>query len=112
MRIYHNPRCTKSRETLALIREAGIEPEVIEYLTDTPTEAELRGLIKLLGIRPCDLIRRGEDDFKQHFKGEELSDEACIAAMVNYPKLIERPIVVKGNKAVIGRPPENVRKLL
>ncbi|MBI1287378.1 MAG: arsenate reductase (glutaredoxin) [Flavobacteriales bacterium] len=112
MKIYHNPRCTKSRQTLQLIREAGIEPEIIEYLNDVPTEAELKELIEMLGIKPYDLLRRGEADFKDNFKGKELSDDEWIAAMVKYPKLIERPIVVKQKKAVLGRPPENVKTLL
>jgi len=112
MKIYHNPRCTKSRQTLELIRTAGIEPEIIEYLNDVPSEAELKELIALLGIKPYDLLRRGEADFKDHFKGKELSDDEWIAAMVKYPKLIERPIVVKQKKAVLGRPPENVKTLL
>ncbi len=112
MKIYHNPRCTKSRQTLELIRTAGIEPEIIEYLNDVPSEAELKELIALLGIKPYDLLRRGEADFKDHFKGKELSDDEWIAAMVKYPKLIERPIVVKQKKAVLGRPPENFITLL
>lgn len=112
MKIYHNPRCSKSRETLQLIKDAGVEPEVIEYLTDVPTEAELKEIIGLLGIKPYDLLRRGEADFKDHFKGKDLSDDEWIAAMVKYPKLIERPIVVKQKKAVIARPPENVKALL
>ena len=112
MKIYHNPRCTKSRQTLELIRTAGIEPEIIEYLNDVPSEAELKELIALLGIKPYDLLRRGEADFKDHFKGKDLSDDEWIAAMVKYPKLIERPIVVKQKKAVLGRPPENVKTLL
>ncbi|TNF29186.1 MAG: arsenate reductase (glutaredoxin) [Bacteroidetes bacterium] len=111
MKIYHNPRCTKSRQTLELIRNAGIEPEIIEYLDNVPTEAELKELISMLGIRPYDLLRRGEADFKDNFKGKELSDDEWIAAMVKFPKLIERPIVVKQKKAVLGRPPENVKTL-
>lgn len=112
MKIYHNPRCSKSRETLQLIRDAGIEPEIIDYLNDVPTEAELKELVKMLGIRPYDLLRRGEDDFKDNFNGKNLSDDEWIAAMVKFPKLIERPIVVKNKKAVLGRPPENVKALL
>ncbi|MCF8275839.1 MAG: arsenate reductase (glutaredoxin) [Flavobacteriales bacterium] len=112
MKIYHNPRCTKSRETLQLIRDAGIEPEIVDYLVDVPSEAELKELISLLGIKPYDLLRKGETDFKDNFKVKELSDDEWIAAMVKYPKLIERPIVVKQKKAVLGRPPENVKTLL
>jgi arsenate reductase (glutaredoxin) len=112
MKIYHNPRCTKSRETLQLIRDAGLEPEIIEYLNDVPTESELKELIVMLGIKPYDLLRQGEADFKENFKGKDLSDAEWIAAMVKYPKLIERPIVVKQKKAVLGRPPENVKTFL
>ena len=112
MKIYHNPRCSTRRQTLQIIREAGIEPEVIEYLNDVPSEAELKGIIQLLGIKPYDLLRRGEANFKDNFKGKELSDDEWVSAMVKYPKLIERPIVVKQKKAVLGRPPENVKTLL
>lgn len=112
MKIYHNPRCRKSRETLQLIKDAGVEPEVIEYLVNTPSEAELKQIIGLLGIKPYDLLRRGESDFRENYRGQELSDDEWIAAMVKHPKLIERPIVVKQKKAVLGRPPENVKTLL
>ncbi len=112
MKIYHNPRCTKSRETLQLIRDAGLEPEIIEYLNDVPTESELKELIVMLGIKPYDFLRQGEADFKENFKEKDLSDAEWIAAMVKYPKLIERPIVVKQKKAVLGRPPENVKTFL
>ncbi len=112
MKIYHNPRCSKSRQTLQLIKDAGIEPKVIEYLNDVPSEAELKELVKLLGIKPYNLLRRGEADFRENFKGKDLSDDEWISAMVKYPKLIERPIVVKQKKAVLGRPPENVKTLL
>lgn len=112
MKIYHNPRCSKSRQTLELIRKAGIEPEIIEYLSDIPSEKELTALVKMLGISPQELIRKVEDDYKERFKGEELTDAEWISAMVAYPKLIERPIVVKNGKAVLGRPPEKVLELL
>lgn len=112
MKIYHNPRCSKSRQTLELIRKAGTEPEVIEYLTDVPSKKELTELIEMLGITPQELLRKGEADYKENFKGKDLTDSEWIAAMVAYPKLIERPIVVKGKKAVLGRPPENVLELL
>ncbi len=112
MRIYHNPRCSKSRQTLQLIKDAGIEPEIIEYLNDIPSKEELKSVIELLGIKPYDLLRKGEADFKENYKGKDLSDDQWIDAMIEYPKLIERPIVVKGKKAVLGRPPENVKDLL
>ena len=112
LKIYHNPRCRKSRETLAIIEDRGQSPEIVEYLKDTPTENELKDLIAKLGIKPEQLLRKGEADFKENFKGKTLSDDEWIAAMVKYPKLIERPIVVKGKKAILGRPPENVLELL
>ena len=112
MKIYHNPRCSKSRQTLNIIKEKGVEVEIIEYLKVIPSEKELRSIIKLLGIKPEKLLRKGEADYKQNFKGKILSDEEWIIAMVQYPKLIERPIVVSDNKAVLGRPPENVLDLL
>jgi len=112
MKIYHNPRCSKSRQTLSLIKEKGAEVEIIEYLKVIPSEKELSAIIKLLGIKPEKLLRKGEADYKENFKGKILSDEEWISAMVQYPKLIERPIVVSGNKAILGRPPENVLDLL
>jgi len=111
MKIYHNPRCSKSRQTLQLITDAGIKPQVIEYLKNTPTVEELTEIVAKLGIKPYQLLRKGEADFKENFKGKELSDAQWVAAMVQYPKLIERPNVVKDNKAILGRPPENVIKL-
>jgi arsenate reductase (glutaredoxin) len=112
MKIYHNARCSKSRQTLDLIRKAGIEPEIVNYLNDTPSKQELSELVRMLGISPEQLVRKGEDVFKEKFKGQKLSEQEWIAAMVQHPKLIERPIVVKQKKAVLGRPPENVKALL
>jgi arsenate reductase (glutaredoxin) len=111
--IYHNPRCSKSRQTLALLEENEIVAEVVEYLENTPSEAELKSLVKKLGIGARQLLRKGEDAYKQNnLKDESLSDEQLIAAMHKFPKLIERPIVVKGDRAVLGRPPENVLELI
>lgn len=110
--IYHNPRCSKSRQTLGLIEGKGQDFVVKEYLKDTPTTSELTNVIALLGIEPEQLVRKGEPEFKEHFKGKDLSDEEWIEAMITYPKLIERPIVVDGDRAVLGRPPENVLTLL
>lgn len=110
--IYHNPHCTKSRQTLNLLLEKGEKPEIIEYLNQVPSKTELKQLLTMLGMKPEALIRKGEDEFKQLFKGKKLTDDQWIQAMVDYPKLIERPIVVKNGKAVIGRPPENVLALL
>ncbi len=110
--IYHNPRCSKSRQTLSIIEETGQMVQVVEYLKTVPTKEELAEIIEKLGIKPTDLLRKGEKDFKENFKGKSLTDEEWLEAMVQYPKLIERPIVVKGDKAVLGRPPENVNTLL
>ena len=111
--IYHNPRCSKSRQTLALIEEKGIEPEIILYLEATPSKEELVDLLKKLGIGPRALLRKGEDAYKENnLKDESLSDNALIDFMIQFPKLIERPIVVNGSKAVLGRPPENVLEIL
>lgn len=110
--IYHNPRCGKSRQTLKLIQDSESEVEVIEYLKTPPTYEELESLLTKLGISPQELIRKGEAIFKENFKGKTLTDQEWIKAMVDHPILIERPIVVKGNKAIIGRPPENVQSLL
>ena len=111
--IYHNPRCTKSRQTLQLIRDAGVEPTVVEYLKEPPTAEELDGLVKKLGIEPGELFRKKEALFKElGLAGKELSRDEALKTLAENPKLIERPIVVKGRKAVIGRPPENVNDLL
>lgn len=112
MKIYHNPRCSKSRQTLQIIEEKGIEVEIIKYLEDVPSEAELKAVLKALGIPAEKLLRKGEADFKENFKGKDLSEDEWIKAMIQYPKMIERPIVVKDNKAVLGRPPENVLDLI
>ena len=112
MKIYHNPRCKKSRQTLALIIENGVKPKVIEYLKDLLTTDELNELIGLLGIEPIALVRKNEAVWKERFNGKEFSDKELIKVMVENPKLIERPIVVKQKKAVLGRPPENVLKLI
>ena len=112
MKIYHNPRCSKSRQTLALINEKGTNVEVVEYLNAIPSEQELKEVLAMLGISAEKLVRKSEQDYKDNFKGKTLSENEWIKAMIDYPKLIERPIVVKGNKAVLGRPPENVLELL
>ena len=110
--IYYNPKCSKSRATLALLKEHGADPQVIDYLETPPTAAELRGLVARLGIAPKELVRKGEDVFKAKYAGRDLTDEQWIAAMVADPILIERPIVVAGDQAEIGRPPERVERLL
>ena len=111
--LYHNPRCSKSRQALALLQEHGIEPAIRLYLENPPTAAELKKLLAQLGIGPRQLLRTGEDAYKElNLKDERLSDAALIKAMTAHPKLIERPIAIKTDRAVIGRPPENVLALL
>jgi arsenate reductase len=102
----------KSRQALQLLRDQGVEPRIIEYLKDIPTEAELRGLLKKLGISAEQLLRKNEADFKENYRGKDLSEAGWIKAMIEHPKLIERPIIVKGGKAVLGRPPEKVLEIL
>lgn len=111
--IYHNPRCSKSRQTLALLEERGVDIEVIEYLKDAPDAALLRSLMEMLGKPPREVIRRGEAAFTALGLAAKLDDdEALIAAIAAHPVLLERPIVVVGQRAAIGRPPENVLALL
>jgi len=111
--IYHNPRCSKSRQTLALLQDRGIEPKVVEYLSDTPDAATLDALLKMLKLEPRDLMRRKEAPYKDlGLDDPGLSRAALIAAMTRHPILIERPIVVKGAKAALGRPPEAVLEIL
>jgi len=111
MKIYHNPRCSKSRATLEIIQDAGYELEVVDYLKNPPGEKELRDLLVKLDMEPEELVRKGEDIYKEKFKGKKMGDDDWIKAMVKNPILIERPIVVNGNRAILGRPPENVKKL-
>ena len=111
--IYHNPRCSKSRQTLQLLRDAGIEPTIVEYLKTPLAKDQLRNISQLLGLRPKDFVRKIENDFKNNDLSRFLEDdEKIIDAMLSFPKIIERPIVVSGGKAVIGRPPQNVQKLI
>lgn len=113
MKIYHNPRCSKSRQTLTLIEDKGADVEVIEYLNTPPTRKELDEILQMLEMEPEDLMRKGEAVYKElGLKDKKLSRKEAIKVMVENPKLIERPIVVKGKKAIIGRPPENVNELL
>jgi arsenate reductase len=110
--IYHNPRCTKSRETLALIRESGIEPRVVEYLKTPPSEGDLAAIVQKLRITPERLVRKNEALFVEKYAGKKLTDMQWLEAMARDPILIERPIVIRGDEAAIGRPPENVKRLL
>ena len=111
--IYHNPRCSKSRQTLALLEEQGIKPDIVEYLKDAPSEKTITHLLDLLGLEPRELMRKGEDEYKSlHLNDESLSRKALIKAMSENSKLIERPIVVvDDSRAAIGRPPESVLDL-
>ncbi len=113
--IYHNPRCSKSRKTLELIQEAGVSPNIVEYLSEPPSAARILQLAELLGLTVQELLRRNEADFKDAADLPDLEDNAALAAWVtNHPKVLERPIVVDdgANRAIMGRPPENVRNLL
>lgn len=111
--IYHNPRCSKSRQTLALLRDRDIEPRVVEYLSHPPSAAQLKKIIKQLGVSAKDIIRRREKPFAELNLSEKLDDDtALIAAMVEHPILIERPIVVTDKGARVGRPPESVLEVL
>ena len=112
IRIYYNPRCSKCRETVALVSERGYAADLIEYLVTPPGKEELRSLLQKLGMKPGELVRKGEEIFKQHYAGRTHSDEEWLDALVAHPVLIERPIVVRGSKAVIARPPEKVLDLL
>ncbi|MFY0591123.1 arsenate reductase (glutaredoxin) [Roseivirga sp.] len=112
IQVYHNPRCTKSRQAVQLLEERGVDFEVIEYLKELPTAATLKTVISKLGITPFELLRKGEAVYKSDFKGKSLSDDEWIQAMLDHPKLIERPIIIKGDQAVIGRPTEAVNTLL
>ena len=109
--IYHNPKCAKSRETLKLLQDRGIEPHIVEYLKTPPSQTELRRLLKLLGLTPRELVRRKEPEYKQA-KLDAATDAEILRAMIAHPILIERPIVVAGAKAALGRPPQNVLKIL
>lgn len=112
IKIYHNPRCRKSREGLAIVESSGEDFEIINYLKEVPDKKELRKVLDYLSLSPEQLIRKNEAIWKEKFKGKVLSDDQLIDAMLEYPKLIERPIVIKGDKAVIGRPPEKIIELI
>lgn len=109
--IYHNPRCSKSRRTLELLRQHRAEPLIIEYLKDPPTREQLKAILAKLGLAPEAIVRKSEELYKTRFKGKALSDDEWLDVLVKNPVLIERPIVVKGARAVLGRPPENVLEL-
>ena len=113
--VWHNPRCRKSREGLAMAQkvagEKGLTVEIRKYLDNPPSKEELKNVLKMLGIKPLELVRTKEAIWKENFKGKDLSDDEIIEAMAQYPKLIERPIVIYGNKAVLARPADKVLEL-
>ncbi|MAE86536.1 MAG: arsenate reductase (glutaredoxin) [Flammeovirgaceae bacterium] len=111
-KIYHNPRCRKSRETLQILEGKNESIEIVEYLNEPPSKDELKKILDMLGMKPEALLRKGESIYKEQFKGKQLTDEEWIDAMIQNPKLIERPIVIKNGKAALGRPPENVTAIL
>tara|TARA_B100000029_G_scaffold440076_1_gene457039 strand:- start:212 stop:562 length:351 start_codon:yes stop_codon:yes gene_type:complete len=111
--IYHNPRCSKSRQTLEILNEHGVNTEIVLYLENPPSEEEIALILNKLGLGARDAIRKGEDEYKLlNLKDQSLSEKELINFMSENPKLIERPIVIKGNKAIIGRPPENVLSII
>tara|TARA_Y100001970_G_scaffold145861_1_gene179068 strand:+ start:136 stop:486 length:351 start_codon:yes stop_codon:yes gene_type:complete len=111
--IYHNPRCSKSRQTLEILNKHNIETEIVLYLENPPSTEEIISILDNLGLSPREIIRKGEDEYKSlNLKEKNFTEKELINFMVENPKLIERPIVVKGDKAVIGRPPENVLSLI
>ncbi len=112
IKIYHNPRCSKSRQGLALLEASGQEFEVIKYLDQPLSSEDLKAIVSKLGIKPLELIRKNEAIWKSDYKGKTLTDDAIIEAMVATPKLIERPIVVNGTQAVIGRPTELISDII
>ncbi len=112
IKIYHNNRCSKSRQGLQILEKSGKEFKVVKYLENVPTAKELKEIIGLLGISPIELVRKNEAIWKENYKNKTLSDNELIEAMVNNPKLIERPIIINDDKAVIGRPPEKILDIL
>lgn len=112
LKIYHNTRCKKSREGLEILKESGKEFEIVEYLKEPLGEKELKALLKKLKITPIELVRKNEKVWKEEYKGKDLSDDELVRIMVRNPKLIERPIVESEKDAVVGRPPENIKKLI
>lgn len=112
IKIYHNPRCRKSREGLAIVEKSGKPFEIIKYLEDNLTRSELEDILKILDINASDLVRKQEAIWKSDYKGKDLKEELIVDALLAHPKLIERPIVIYKGKGVIGRPPENISELL
>ena len=113
IRIYHNPKCSKSRQTITLLKEKGIDPEIIEYLKTPPESSEIRNILDLLGLAPREIMRTKETTYNElNLDNPDLSDDELISTMVENPILIERPIVLANGKAAIGRPPENILDII
>jgi arsenate reductase (glutaredoxin) len=110
--IYHNTRCSKSRDVCTILEKKKVKTEVVEYLKTPPTQKELKGLLKMLGMKASELVRKGEPVFIEKFEGKKLTEAQWLKALSENPILIERPIIVKGDKAIIGRPPEKVLEFL
>jgi arsenate reductase len=110
--IYHNARCSKSRSACEIVAGRGIEARIVEYLKTPPSRDELCAVLQKLGMKASELVRRGEEEYKQHYAGRTLTEDEWLDAMAEHPILIERPIVVRGDRAVVGRPPEKVLELL
>ena len=110
--IYHNPRCTKSRDTLALLEEKGVKPRIVEYLKTPPSAAELKAILAALGMKPEQLVRKGEEIYKSEYAGKTLTDAQWIAALTKHPILIERPLVETDRGVVLARPQDKVRDIL
>lgn len=112
VKVYHNPRCSKSRMALDYLKNIHVEFDVVEYMKNPLSKEELKETIKKLDITPMDLMRKQETDFKEHIKGKDLSDDQLIQAMIDFPKIMERPVVIKMNKAVIARPAEKIKEII
>ncbi len=110
--IYHNARCSKSRSACEIVAGRGIEARIVEYLKTPPSRDELCAVLQKLGMKASELVRRGEEEYKQHYAGRTLTEDEWLDALIEHPILIERPIVVRGDRAVVGRPPEKVMELL
>lgn len=110
--VYHNPRCSKSRSACEILAAKGIKTRIINYLETPPNKEELRGILKKLGMSPSELVRRGEAVFKENYAGKTLDEEQWLDALTAHPILIERPIIARGHRAVVGRPPEKVLELI
>lgn len=112
LKIYHNTRCSKSRDVCSILEKKKVKTEVVEYLKTPPTQKELKELLKMLGMKASELVRKGEPTFKENFVDKKMTEAQWLKALAENPILIERPIIVKGNKAIIGRPPEKVLEFL